>query len=104
MVADSGTPISRMRVERLDCTVNTRLINVRLREMMEAHRLRTGERLTYGQLAERTGVSKSTLESLAARPGYNASLSVIERICRALGCAPGDLLALDDGGESAGRS
>jgi DNA-binding Xre family transcriptional regulator len=63
--------------------------------MMEAYRLKTGERLTYADLAERSGVSKSALESLASRQGYNATLSVIEGLCRALACTPGELLALD---------
>lgn len=62
---------------------------------MEAHRARTGEHLTYQMLAKRTGLSRATLESMATRKGYNASLSTIERICVALHCSPGDLLVLE---------
>jgi putative transcriptional regulator len=72
---------------------------VKLREAMEAYRRETGERLTYETLAARSGLSKATLQSLASRPSYNARLSTIERLCRALGCAPGELLALDAGTE-----
>lgn len=61
---------------------------------MEAYRQRTGASLTYAQLAERTGLSRSSLESLATRPAYNATLATVERICIALGCEPGDLLEL----------
>ena len=64
--------------------------------MMEAYHARTGERLTYGLLAERASVSKAAVESAASRPGYNLTLAVVERLCRALGCTPGELLALDD--------
>jgi DNA-binding Xre family transcriptional regulator len=71
------------------------VIKVRLREMMAAHRARTGERLTYAELAERAELATATIESLASREGYNASLATIERICRALGCGPGELLAMD---------
>ena len=63
--------------------------------MIEAHKARTGEHLTYQMLSKRTGLSRATLESMATRRGYNASLSTIERICVALHCSPGDLLALE---------
>lgn len=75
------------------------MVYVRIREAMEAYRQRTGVRLTYEIIAERTGISVATLQSLAARPGYNTRLSTIERLCRALGCAPGDLLELHDSPE-----
>lgn len=71
------------------------MIHIRLREILEAHKARTGEHLTYQMLAKRTGLSRATLESMATRRGYNASLSTIERICVALHCSPGDLLALE---------
>jgi putative transcriptional regulator len=79
------------------CTVDTNfsgavVLVVRLRDAMEAYRKRTGERLTYEALAERTGLARSTLESLASRPSYNTRLSTIDRLCRALGCQPGELL------------
>ncbi len=70
------------------------MIVVKLREAMEAHRRKTGNRLTYEVLAERTGISGATLQSLAVRPGYNTRLSTIEKLCRALGCTPGELLEL----------
>jgi DNA-binding Xre family transcriptional regulator len=72
-------------------------LRVKLREAMEEYRRRTGERLTHGSLAQRTGLSKATLESLASRESYNTRLSTIETLCRSLGCTPGDLLELGDG-------
>jgi DNA-binding Xre family transcriptional regulator len=70
------------------------VIAIKLRDMMESYRRRTGERLTYAMVAERTGLSRSTIESIASRERYNASLETIERLCEALHCAPGELLAL----------
>ena len=70
-------------------------MKVKLREQMIAYRGRTGEALTYATLAERTGLSRFSLESLGTRETYNATLDTVERICRALGCEPGDLLELD---------
>lgn len=59
---------------------------------MEAYQRRTGVRVTYARLAQRTGLSRATIESVATRPNYNASLRTIDAICNELGCSPGDLL------------
>ncbi|HOT82608.1 MAG TPA: helix-turn-helix transcriptional regulator [Candidatus Defluviicoccus seviourii] len=61
---------------------------------MEIYRRRTGERMTYETLATRTGLAKTTLESLASRRSYNPRLSTVEKICRVLRCTPGELLEL----------
>lgn len=70
------------------------MIRIRLKEAIECYSQRTGIRLTYKLLAEQIGVSVETLQSLAARPGYNTRLSTVERLCVALQCQPGDLLEL----------
>jgi DNA-binding Xre family transcriptional regulator len=72
------------------------MLRIRLREAMETHRKRTGTRMTYQTLAEASGLSVSTLQSLAARPTYNTRLSTIARLCAALRCQPGDLLELTE--------
>ena len=76
-------------------------MDVKLREAMEAYKRRNGVRLTYESLSAMTGISVDTLQSLAARPGYNTTLSTVEKLCKALQCSPGDLLELstdkDDG-------
>ena len=66
---------------------------------MEAHRTLTGERMTYDRLALATGLSRQTLESLASRGGYNTTLNTIGKLCQALGCQPGDLLAMEPTGK-----
>ena len=71
------------------------MIKVKLREMMEAYRQRTGKPMTHERLASLTGLSRSTLESLASRPNYNTRLSTIEKLCSALECCPGDLLDVE---------
>lgn len=62
---------------------------------MRAYRQRTGETLTYQKLASQTGLARWTLESIATRANYNASLRVIAKICGALGCTLDDLLELE---------
>ncbi len=69
---------------------------VRLRAVMASYSHKTGHRMTYDLLAERTGLTKHTLQSLGARPTYNTRISTIELICRALDCEVGELLALDE--------
>lgn len=77
------------------------MLYVKLREAIEVYRLRTGVRLTYEAISEQTGISVATLQSLAARPGYNTRLSTIEKLCRVLECPPGNLLEMreDDADE-----
>jgi DNA-binding Xre family transcriptional regulator len=68
------------------------VIRVKLREAIESYERRKGERLTYARVAELTGLAKTTIESIGARPGYNATLDVVDRLCQVLDCEPGDLL------------
>ena len=72
------------------------MIRVKLREAMEAYRLRTGERLTYARLAEMSGVAEGTLNSIGSRLGYNVTLATVEKICRALEVSFHDLLEMID--------
>lgn len=65
---------------------------------MAGYQRRTGERMTYALLAERTGLSADTLASLASREGYNTTLATIALLCHALECEPGDLLVLERDG------
>ena len=66
---------------------------------MDLYRAKTGERLTYEDLAAASGLSAATLQSLGTRPSYNTRLSTICRLCVALDCAPGVLLELVRGEE-----
>ncbi len=72
------------------------MIVVKLRDAMEAYRRRTGQRMTYVRLAERTGISHSTLRTIGSDLAYHPTLANIERICKALDVSPGDLLEIID--------
>ena len=69
------------------------MIVVRLREQILAYEKRTGERLTYGELARRCGLSKATVETLGSRTSYNTTLATVDKLCAALECGLNDLLA-----------
>ncbi len=80
------------------------MVAIKLREAMEAYRRRTGERVTYKVLAERTGIAHGTLQIMGSQPGYNATLAILEKICRTLDVSFGDLLELIDDPAKAKRT
>ena len=73
------------------------MIRVKLREAMESYSKQTGERLTYNILAQRTGLSRRTLESIGSRGSYSPTLATLDKIVQALGCSELDeILELDE--------
>lgn len=72
------------------------MLVVKLKDGMEAYRRRTGERITYEKLAEKTGISHSTLRTMGSDLKYHPTLANVERICKALDMTPGDLLEIID--------
>ena len=72
------------------------MVAIKLREAMEAYRRKTGERMTYRRLAERTGIAQGTLEVIGRRLGYNATLATIEKISHALDVPLHDMLEIID--------
>lgn len=71
------------------------MIVVRLREMIRAYEQRTGITLSYAQLAERSGVARATIESLASRSAYNTTLATIDKLCDALECNLTELVQIE---------
>jgi putative transcriptional regulator len=71
------------------------VIVVKLREAIRAYEERAGERLTYGELAKRTGLARATIETLGSRPSYNTTLRTIEKLCAVLECDLHDLLTFE---------
>lgn len=81
-------------------SIQNGVIRIKLREMIEVYEQRTGQRLTYGQLAERTGLASETIQALAVRPTYNTRLSTVAKLCHALRCSPTELLELREAGDA----
>jgi len=59
---------------------------------MAVYSRKHGKKLTYQQLAEMTGLSKSTLEAIGSRPDYNTTLEVLDTLCNHLECSISDLV------------
>lgn len=72
------------------------MITIKLRDAMEAHRRRTGDRMTYRKLAALTGISESALRKIGGSLTHHTTLTNVEKLCRALDVSPGDLLELID--------
>jgi DNA-binding Xre family transcriptional regulator len=71
-------------------------ILIKLREAMLAYARRTGERMTYAILAERTGLAEGTLHNMGSHRKYNTTLTTLAKVCSALETTPGELLELVD--------
>lgn len=72
------------------------MVAIKLREAMQAYKRRTGERMTYAILAERTGISHGTLRIIGSGQRYNATIELIEKLCRSLGVPLHDMLEMID--------
>ena len=47
-------------------------------------------------LAKAAGISRQTLSRIVNNTASSVHLSTLEKLCRALDCAPGDLLVMED--------
>ncbi|HEX7799521.1 MAG TPA: helix-turn-helix domain-containing protein [Asticcacaulis sp.] len=65
------------------------MIRVRLAEALAKRRL------SIVELSDRTGIGVRDLEILRDGRALAVRLSTLDALCRALGCAPGDLLDYD---------
>lgn len=70
------------------------VIQIRLRECMATYRRRTSKRMTYGILAKRIEMSRSTLSNLGSEPFINTTLKTISKICVVLETTPAELLEM----------
>jgi len=61
------------------------MIKIKLKQLL-AQRAYDGERLTIVELAQRTGISRTTLQRISNTPGYKTTTDHLDRLCNALGC------------------
>ncbi|HEX7325824.1 MAG TPA: helix-turn-helix transcriptional regulator [Rhodanobacteraceae bacterium] len=48
--------------------------------------------MTMSEIAEATGIHRSTLSKMSNHPGVNVGSDVIDKLCGYFGCQPGDLM------------
>ena len=70
------------------------MIIVKLKEAMLAYQRRTGEKITYEDLARMTGIASGTLQSIGSRKNYHPTWENVEKLCLALDVPLHDMLEL----------
>ena len=83
--------ISVMRVE-------TSMIKIRVDQLLAKH----GR--TFYWLAKETGISHTTLWRLKKGKALGINFETLEKMCQALNCQPGDVLALANGNKNGKKS
>jgi putative transcriptional regulator len=67
------------------------MIRFRLAELIADHGFRVGRRLEVGELAEATGIHRSTLSRILNKRGSNVTSANMDALCRFFDCSLGDL-------------
>ncbi|MEN8720885.1 MAG: helix-turn-helix transcriptional regulator [Oceanococcaceae bacterium] len=63
-----------------------------LKERLSDKAFTERRRVTLNEVAERTGISRPTLNRIANIPGYNTNTDTINSLCDFFDCDPGELL------------
>lgn len=67
------------------------MIRLRLTELMADATFKRGQRVELKEVAEATGLHRTTLYRMVNLRGYNATLNNIDALCRFFGCGVGDV-------------
>lgn len=68
------------------------MIRIKLKALIDDKAFRERRRITLGDVADGTGISRATLNRMSNQPGYNATLEAINALCAYLDCSPCELL------------
>lgn len=69
------------------------MIRFRLAELLADKTFKERRAVPVSEVAEATGVHRSTLSKMLNHPGVNVGSDVIDKLCRYFACQPGDLMA-----------
>lgn len=67
------------------------MIRLRLTELLAEVSFRRGRRVEWLEVAQATGIHRTTLSKMVNVRGYNATLSNIDALCKFFGCGVGDI-------------
>lgn len=68
------------------------MIRILFRQMLDNKAFKEGRKITIGEVAEETGISRATMNRIANTPGCNTTLEVIDALCGYFDCKTEDLL------------
>lgn len=67
-------------------------IHFRLKSLIEEKEFVTGQRITYRDIADASGVSTNTLTQMANQRMQQIGIVTIDKLCRYFTCTPGELM------------
>lgn len=67
------------------------MIRLRLAELLADKAFRRGRRVELLEVAQATGIHRTTLSKMINVRGYNATLANIDSLCKFFGCGVGDI-------------
>lgn len=67
------------------------MIRLRLAELLAERSFRDGRRVEWREVAEATGIHRTTLSKMANQRGYNATCANLDLLCKFFGCPLNDL-------------
>jgi len=76
------------------------MIQCRLKELIAIKSRQSRQKITYDDIKESTGLSKTTLVKLANDKAALASINTLAKLCWYFDCQPGDLLVYVPNNES----
>ena len=67
------------------------MIRLRLAELLAERSFRDGRRVEWREVAEATGIHRTTLSKMANQRGYNATCANLDLLCKFFGCPLNEL-------------
>ncbi|TAN14036.1 MAG: helix-turn-helix domain-containing protein [Burkholderiaceae bacterium] len=68
------------------------MIRFRLTELIADKAFKERRVVPLSEVADATGIHRSTLSKMANQPGANIGSEIIDKLCRYFECQPGELL------------
>ena len=68
------------------------MIRFRLKEVLLDKEFHLGKKITQDEIAQATGIHRTTLSKIAGQRGYNTTTDNIDKLCRYLGCKVEDIM------------
>ena len=62
------------------------MIRFRLKERIADREFEEGRHITMSEIAQETGINRTTLSKIANQRGYNTTTEVLDRLCSYFGC------------------
>lgn len=67
------------------------MIRFRIKERIADLEFEEGRKITLNEVAEATGLNRTTLSKLSSRKGYNTTTDVLDRLCAYFDCELGEI-------------